>query len=285
VGMTTLKAVAANITSNHLALPIVALIDARRGNVYSQAFSAKLDPLNEPLAHSLEEAAARLPKNECWIIGSGAGLLAGTGEHRNLTRSHASDLPHASVVAALAAGEVASEIPPAPLYLRPPGASRPPRSDSIDIRKVNAEEAESLGHLHALSFDYPWDAESMRKLMGMPGVLALAAMSHLGKPLGFLLARAAADEAEILTLAVAPRFRRRGIGSRLLVGAADMLAAAGARRLHIEVSHSNIPAARLYETAGFAVSGSRRNYYARSDGTYEDAVLMSRPLPIADHGV
>ncbi len=285
VGMTTLKAVAANITSNHLALPIVALIDARRGNVYSQAFSAKLDPLNEPLAHSLEEAAARLPKNECWIIGSGAGLLAGTGEHRNLTRSHASDLPHASVVAALAAGEVASEIPPAPLYLRPPGASRPPRSDSIDIRKVNAEEAESLGHLHALSFDHPWDAESIRKLMGMPGVLALAAMSHLGKPLGFLLARAAADEAEILTLAVAPRFRRRGIGSRLLVGAADMLAAAGARRLYIEVGCSNTPAARLYEAAGFAVSGWRRDYYAKGDGTYEDAVMMSRSLPIANHGV
>src|SRR5215211_368466 len=143
VGITTLKAIAANVTSNPRARPIAVLIDARRGNVYSQLFSANLDPLNEPLAHSLKEAAARLPKHECWIIGSGADLLAGTGEHRNLTRSQASDLPHASVVATLAAGEVASKIPPAPLYLRPPGASLPPRSESIDIRKVNAEEAES----------------------------------------------------------------------------------------------------------------------------------------------
>jgi ribosomal-protein-alanine N-acetyltransferase len=84
---------------------------------------------------------------------------------------------------------------------------------------------------------------------------------------------------------VAPRCRRRRIGLRLLAGAAEMLAAAGAQRLHIEVARSNIPAARLYETAGFAVSGSRRNYYAKSDGTYEDAVMMSRSLPIANLGV
>jgi tRNA threonylcarbamoyladenosine biosynthesis protein TsaB len=284
-GITTLKAIAANVTSNPGARPIAVLIDARRGNVYSQVFSAKLDPLNEPLAHSLAEAAARLSRDECWIIGSGADLLADAGEHRNLIRSQASDLPHASVVAALAAHETASEIPPLPLYLRPPGASLPRRSDKIDIRRVNAEEAESLGSLHAVSFDNPWDVDSIRKLMGMHGALAIAAMSHLGKPLGFLLARVAADEAEILTLAVAPLHRRRRIGLRLLAGAADMLAAAGARRLHIEVAHSNIPATRLYETAGFAVSGSRRNYYAKSDGTYEDAVLMSRSLPIAEHGV
>jgi tRNA threonylcarbamoyladenosine biosynthesis protein TsaB len=282
-GITTLKAIAANVTSNPGARSIAVLIDARRGNVYSQVFSAKLDPLNEPLAHSLAEAAARLPADECWIIGSGADLLA--GEHRNSIRSQASDLPHASVVAALAAHERPSEIPPPPLYLRPPGASLPPRSDSIVIRRVNAEEAESLGSLHAISFDNPWDVDSIRKLMGMGGALAIAAMSHLGKPLGFLLARVAADEAEILTLAVAPLYRRRRIGSQLLYGAADMLAAAGARRLHIEVAHSNLPAARLYETAGFTVSGSRRNYYAKSDGTYEDAVLMSRSLPIAEHGV
>jgi ribosomal-protein-alanine acetyltransferase len=226
-----------------------------------------------------------LPKSPCWVIGSGADLLAGTGDDPNRTRAHASDLPHASVVAALAADEVASEIPPSPLYLRPAGASLPPRSDSIDIRKVSAEDAEDLGNLHALSFDHPWDAESIRELMVMPGALALAAMSHPGKPLGFLLARAAADEAEILTLAVAPRHRRRHIGSRLLAGAADILAAAGARRLHIEVACSNIPATRLYETAGFAISGTRRDYYAKSDGSCEDAVMMSRSLPIANLGV
>lgn len=286
VGITTLKAIAANVASNPCALPIAVLIDARRGNVYSQVFSASLDPLNEPLAHSLQEAAARLPKGEVWTIGSGADLLTDTGDDRIARRSPASDLPHAAVVAALAAREAASAAPPAPLYLRPPGAKPPPpRSDSIDIRTVSIDQAQNLGDLHALSFDHPWDAASIRKLMAMPGALALVAMSRFGETLGFLLARAAADEAEILTLAVAPRFRRRRIGLRLLTGAADALAAGGARRLHIEVARSNIPATRLYETAGFAVNGTRRNYYARPDGTYEDAVMMSRLLPIANHGV
>jgi len=286
VGITTLKAIAANITSNPRALPIAVLIDARRGNVYSQVFSAKLDPLNEPLAHSIEEAAVRLPKDDCWVIGSGADLLAGRGEERILTRSLGSDLPHASVVAALASGEAIQAAPPAPLYLRPPGVKPPPpRSDSIEICAVSSDQAESLGHLHALSFDHPWDGESIRKLMVMPGTLALAALSRLGKPLGFLLVRAAADEAEILTLAVAPRFRRRRIASRLIAGAIDLLAVTGARRLHIEVARSNIPAMRLYETAGFAVNGTRRDYYAKRDGSYEDAVMMSRSLPIANDGV
>jgi ribosomal-protein-alanine N-acetyltransferase len=139
--------------------------------------------------------------------------------------------------------------------------------------------------LHALSFDHPWDGESIRKLMVMPGTLALAAMSRPGQPLGFLLVRAAADEAEILTLAVAPRFRRSRIASRLIAGAIDLLAVTGVRRLRIEVARSNIPAMRLYETAGFTVNGTRRDYYAKRDGSYEDAVMMSRSLPIANNGV
>jgi tRNA threonylcarbamoyladenosine biosynthesis protein TsaB len=286
VGITTLKAIAANVASNPRALPIAVLIDARRGNVYSQVFSARLDPLNEPLAHSLQEAAARLPAGESWAIGSGAGLLADTGDDYSVRRSHASDLPHASVVAALAACEAAPAAPPAPLYLRPPNAKPlPPRSVTIDIHKVSIDQAESLGNLHALSFDHPWDAASIRKLMAVPGALALVAMSRFGEPLGFVLARATADEAEILTLAVAPDFRRRRIGLRLLAGAADALAAEGARRLHIEVARSNIPAMSLYEAAGFAVNGTRRDYYARPNGTREDAVAMSRALPIANHGV
>jgi ribosomal protein S18 acetylase RimI-like enzyme len=286
VGITTLKAIAANVTSNPRALPIAVLIDARRGNVYSQVFSARLDPLNEPLAHSIEEAAARLPNEGCWLIGSGADLLAGTGEEHSLTRAHAPDLPHAAVVAALATGEAAPAAPPAPLYLRAPGVKPPPpRSDSIEICSVGADQAEILGHLHALSFDHPWDGESIRKLMVVPGTLALAAMSPLGKPLGFLLVRAAADEAEILTLAVSPPLRRRRIASRLIAGAIDLLSVTGARRLHIEVARSNIPAMRLYESAGFAVNGTRRHYYAKRDGSYEDAVMMSRSLPIANNGV
>ncbi|MGH6874062.1 MAG: GNAT family N-acetyltransferase, partial [Aestuariivirgaceae bacterium] len=237
-------------------------------------------------ASRLREAVSRLPMGDFWAIGSGADLLAAAGQDRNVKRSPASDLPHASVIAALAAHEAALAAPPAPLYLRPPNVKPlPPRSDNIDIRKVSVDQAESLGHLHALSFDHPWDAGSIRKLMAMPGALALVALSRFGEALGFLLARAAADEAEILTLAVAPHFRRRRIGSRLLACAVDMLAAQGARRLHIEVARSNIPATRLYEAAGFAVNGTRRDYYAKPDGTYEDAVMMSRSLPIANPGV
>ena len=78
---------------------------------------------------------------------------------------------------------------------------------------------------------------------------------------GMLLARVAADEAEILTLAVAPPARRQGRAAALLAAAAARARDAGARAMFLEVATDNAPALALYSTAGFVEVGRRRHYY------------------------
>lgn len=89
---------------------------------------------------------------------------------------------------------------------------------------------------------------------------------------GFSLA---ADEAEILTVAVAPPYRRRGIARALMERMLADAAAQGGAVMYLDVRASNEAARALYEALGFAETGVRRNYYTRPR---EDAVLMKRAL-------
>jgi ribosomal-protein-alanine N-acetyltransferase len=129
-----------------------------------------------------------------------------------------------------------------------------------------------LAALHAAAFAEPWDAAAFHALLGQAGVFAVEA------PDGFILMRAVADEAEILTLAVCPRARRRGLGGWLVGEGAVEAAARGAVRLFLEVAADNAPARALYARAGFAEAGRRPGYYARPDGGRQDALLLALNL-------
>ena len=91
---------------------------------------------------------------------------------------------------------------------------------------------------------------------------------------GMVLARIAADEAEILTLAVLPACRRQGRATSLLREAARLAALAGVHALFLEVGLTNAPARALYSAAGFAAVGRRPHYYA--DGS--DALVLRRAI-------
>lgn len=131
--------------------------------------------------------------------------------------------------------------------------------------------APALAALHEAAFPTAerWDAAAIGALLAMPGAFGL----HLPGA-GFVLARLAADEAEILTLAVAPGARRRGRGGALLAGAMAQAAARGAAVMILEVSEANAAARALYAGFGFAMAGRRRRYYA--DGT--DALILKATL-------
>jgi len=101
-----------------------------------------------------------------------------------------------------------------------------------------------------------WDAAAIIATLAMPGVLGLVAPDG-----GMALARVAADEAELLTLAVVPHARRRGLGGTLLRAAMRQSAISGAQRMFLEVKDGNAAALALYTRAGFAVIASRRQYY------------------------
>lgn len=136
-------------------------------------------------------------------------------------------------------------------------------------RKVRHDDARQLAVLHAAAFERPWDEAAFEALLVTFNVFGLMLDGQ-----GFILCRAVADEAEILTLAVAPMVRRNGAGKALVEAAADLARARGADSLFLEVAATNTAALALYASTAFEPAGLRKSYYA--DGA--DAVVMRRAL-------
>ncbi len=93
---------------------------------------------------------------------------------------------------------------------------------------------------------------------------------------GFVLSRAGIGEEELLLFAVAPQFRRCGIGDRLLQRFAETARGRGAERLLLEMRRGN-PAESLYLRHGFVPVGLRRNYYRTQAGAAIDAITFACP--------
>ena len=124
-------------------------------------------------------------------------------------------------------------------------------------------------HAECLETPRPWSAAEFGAVMASPGTVCHV-QNH-----GFIVGRLAADEAEILTLAVAAHHRRNGLGRQLVGAFLATAAARGARRAFLEVACDNAPAIALYKSAGFIQVGQRKGYYQRPDGTRLDALVFS----------
>jgi ribosomal-protein-alanine N-acetyltransferase len=135
-----------------------------------------------------------------------------------------------------------------------------------------------LAAIHAESFAAPWSAPALAELLAAPGTFAFHDDG------GFILARLAAEEAEILTLAVARAKRRRGIGANLVRCAATHAAQRGVERLFLEVASANEAAQRLYRGLGFREVGRRKDYYALGAGKFADALILRCNLPLPPLG-
>jgi len=127
-----------------------------------------------------------------------------------------------------------------------------------EVIPAGIAHAAAMAAIHHAAFPpaEQWDAASIIATLAMPGAFGLVAPDG-----GMALARVAADEAELLTLAVAPEARRRGLGLRLLRAAMRQTAINGAQWMFLEVKDGNAAALALYTLAGFAVIASRRQYY------------------------
>lgn len=145
------------------------------------------------------------------------------------------------------------------------------------IEVVTPDQAPILADLHAGSIDPPWDGGAFATLLGQPGVLGLLCRRD-GVPAGFILLRQAADEAEILTLAVGLAQRRQGIGKMLLSEAISRLSGLGVQRLFLEVADDNAAALALYRRAGFSPVGRRQNYYRLPGSSATDALILEKRL-------
>jgi [ribosomal protein S18]-alanine N-acetyltransferase len=142
------------------------------------------------------------------------------------------------------------------------------------VRPLDPCELPIAAVLHAASFERPWNETSIAGLLAMPGSFGLLAVAD-AQPVGLAIALATGAEAEILTLGVLPRFRRRGIGRSLLAAVADRVVRAGGKRLLLEVAADNVAAQALYRAAGFLEVGRRPGYYQRAAGPAVDALLLA----------
>lgn len=141
------------------------------------------------------------------------------------------------------------------------------------LSAATPRDAASMAALHAASFSRGWSESEFEQLLTDRSVIAERATSGR-RSVGFIVSRRAADEAEILSVAVARAWQGRGLARRLLDLHLRRLAGLRLRAVFLEVDEDNIPALRLYARAGFQEVGRRPGYYSGG----KSALVLRRDL-------
>lgn len=149
----------------------------------------------------------------------------------------------------------------------------------LHIEPATTRDADAIAKLHAQGFRHGWSREDFSSyIMAADETPVYIACDARHRIAGFLMLRLAADEAELITVAVDPRWRKKGVGAALLKAAFDDLTMTAATRLFLEVAADNPAAIKLYDRHGFAKVSERQGYYPRPDGQPATAIVMARDL-------
>ncbi len=155
------------------------------------------------------------------------------------------------------------------------------RKRQFMVLPLQHDESRALAALHQEDFARPWTDGEFADLMKQNTVFGFTAREEgrgAHAPVGFVLARVAADEGEILTLAVARRYRRLGVGRLLMDAVLRHLYHERAEALFLEVDETNEAALALYRRLGFKIVGQRPDYYENAGSGRGNAHLMRRDL-------
>jgi ribosomal-protein-alanine N-acetyltransferase len=144
-------------------------------------------------------------------------------------------------------------------------------------RILKVGDAVDCSDLHATGFAHPWSASEFEALLADPACLSVGVETKSGLA-GYLMSRIAADEAEVLTIVVAPALRMFGCAQRLLLDHLSRLAARRVQVVFLEVDAENEAALALYRRNGFQEVGRRKAYYPKAGGDRCDALIMRRNL-------
>jgi ribosomal-protein-alanine N-acetyltransferase len=155
-----------------------------------------------------------------------------------------------------------------------------PKARDYALEPLTAADSTAISAIHHEDFVRPWSEDEFASLLGQDTVFGYAVRQtgrgHAG-PVGFVLARLAAGEGEILTVAVARAHRRQGLGWRLMDAVLRELHGQRAEALFLEVDEKNSPAIALYKRMGFREVGKRPAYYQGPEGR-SGALVMRRDL-------
>lgn len=148
------------------------------------------------------------------------------------------------------------------------------------LEPLAATDSPAIARIHHEDFARPWTDGEFANLLAQDPVFGFAAR-EMGRggapPAGFVLARLAAGEGEILTVAVARSHRRQGLGWRLMDAVLRELHGQRAEALFLEVDETNQAAIALYRKLGFFEVGKRPRYYETKEGR-SGALVMRRDL-------
>lgn len=144
----------------------------------------------------------------------------------------------------------------------------------IEVREGRGGDAPHLARLHGDAFTRPWSEAEMAEILEAPEALVLIARpAEADEPVGFVLARCIAGDSEVLSIAVATGWRRRGVARLLMSALIGQVGARGATDLFLEVDIANEAALALYGGLGFVEAGRRENYYSTPHGRSDALVL------------
>lgn len=141
----------------------------------------------------------------------------------------------------------------------------------VNIRPARDGDMLSVGLIERDCFADPWGPREFESALHAPQTIFLVAEDIDGVVAGYAIALAVADEAEILNLAVHPKFRGKGTGGSLLDSAVAAAKLRGAEQIYLEVRESNDSARKLYAARGFDLITRRPKYYRHP---VEDALVL-----------
>lgn len=142
------------------------------------------------------------------------------------------------------------------------------------IVRMNESHVPQIAALEQICFSAPWSEASVRSECSNPLSDWLVAVED-ERVVGYVGSQSVPPEADVMNIAVAPEYRRQGIGSALIKALTELLHTKGIESLFLEVRASNDPAINLYQGFGFVQVGRRKKYYVNPT---EDALILRKEL-------
>lgn len=140
----------------------------------------------------------------------------------------------------------------------------------LQIAELCREDLDQVSKIEAECFSVPWSKKSLEEVLDNPMAHYITAKEE-GNIVGYCGAYVILDEGNINQVAVAPAYRRQGVGRKMMNALLERLWQAGAGAVTLEVRAGNQPAVALYRALGFQIEGIRKNFYEKPA---EDALIM-----------
>lgn len=153
----------------------------------------------------------------------------------------------------------------------------------FEVALLQTSDSISLSQIHQRCFAPAWKKQTFDHFLEDRSMFGYK-VSLIDQPhqiLGFCLCRLILDEAEIITIAVHPHFRRQGIGTLLIDNTLRYLHHARALKLFLEVEETNLSALKLYKRFKFQKISKRLAYY-QSPNSHGDAIIMQKTFKQID---